>query len=71
MADFKYDSYDVSAMKVAFERLRQTEERGFWYGVLAGLPAGALYIRSIKRTSPLPVPVPFAVAVPLLTGSLM
>lgn len=24
MADFKYDSYDVSAMKVAFERLRQT-----------------------------------------------
>lgn len=71
MADFKYDSYDQSAMKVAFEHLRQTEEKGFWYGALFGIPAGAWYIHSASKASKLPIPWAIATSIPLLTGSAM
>jgi hypothetical protein len=71
MSDFTYDSYDSSAVKVAFEHLRQTEEKGFWFGVLVGLPAGALYVYNIRKISRLPVPWALTASIPLLTGSAM
>ena len=71
MSDFKYDSYDQSAMKVAFEHLRQTEEKGFYYGALVGLPVGAWYILNARKSTRLPIPTAVIVSIPLLTGSLM
>jgi hypothetical protein len=40
MSDFSYDSYDSSALKVAFENLRAAEQQGFWLGLVAGSPLG-------------------------------
>ena len=69
MADFKYDSYDQTAIKVAFEHLRQTEEKGFWYGALVGLPLGFWFIRTASKGTRLPLPWAIATSVPLLAGS--
>ena len=33
MSDFKYESYDQTALKVRFENFRQSDRKGFWYGV--------------------------------------
>jgi hypothetical protein len=67
--DFEYDSYDQTAIKVAFENLRQTEKKGFYYGVFFGLPLGMFLIKSLNKTSKLPVPWFIAITVPVLTGS--
>ena len=69
MADFKYDSYDQTAIKVAFERLRQKEQTGFWCGVLVGVPLGLLFIRSVRTGTRLPLPWVIGTSVPLLAGS--
>ena len=40
MSDFTYDSYDSSALKVAFSNLQAAERQGFWMGLVIGSPMG-------------------------------
>ena len=51
MTDFKYDSYDESTLKVAFQNLRKAEGQGFWLGLLLGTPLGiyAVSNRGIRQ----------------------
>jgi hypothetical protein len=71
MSDYKYDSYDSSALQVAFANLRRAEQQAFWLGLLVGSPLG-VYIVANKRIQPKLGAGPVTkVASALLTGSLM
>ena len=71
MSDFKYDSYDQTSMRVAFEYLRQTERTAFYAGVLGGGVIGAFALKFIHELPNFSIPLSFKIAIPLLAGSAM
>jgi len=71
MSDYKYDSYDSSALQVAFANLRRAEQQAFWLGLLVGSPLG-VYAISNRRIQPKFAAGPVSkVASALVFGSLM
>ena len=71
MTDFKYESPDLTSMKVAFEGLRKAEESGFWVGTILGLPLGYLLYQRLAKAGKILPSRSKAVTIPLLTGSIL
>ena len=71
MSDFKYDSYDSSALMVAFSNLRRAEQQGFWLGLLVGSPLGVYIVANKNIQKKFAAGPVTKVASALLVGSLM
>lgn len=71
MSDYKYDSYDTSALQVAFANLRKAEEQGFWMGLVLGSPLGVYLVSNPRIQHKFAAGPVTKVASALLVGSLV